>query len=56
MLLGERLITLLRLRETVAVDPSLGGWLEPVRDAERATTTGLPRLPGARRDHAERQP
>ena len=52
MLLGERLITLLRLRERTTVDPSLGQWLEPVREAERATTTGLPPLPGLQRDRA----
>jgi glycosyltransferase involved in cell wall biosynthesis len=52
MLLGERLITLLRLRERTTVDPSLGKWLEPVREAERATTTGLPPLPGLQRDRA----
>ena len=51
MLLGERLITLLRLRERTTVDPSLGQWLEPVREAERATTTGRP-LPGLQRDRA----
>jgi hypothetical protein len=52
MLLGERLITLLRLRERTTLDPSLGRWLEPVQVAERATTTGLPPLPGIERDHA----
>jgi hypothetical protein len=52
MLLGERLITLLRLRERTTVDPSLAKWLEPVREAERATTTGLPPLPGLQRDRA----
>jgi Glycosyl transferase family 2 len=56
MLLSERLITLLGLRQPTTVDPSLGEWLEPVRQAERATTTGLPRLPGIQRDHAWRHP
>jgi glycosyltransferase involved in cell wall biosynthesis len=52
MLLGERLITLLRLRQPTTVDPSLGQWLEPVREAERATTRGLPALAVRRRDDA----
>jgi Glycosyl transferase family 2 len=56
MLLGERMITLLGLRQPTTVDPSLGEWLEPVREAERATSTGLPRLPATQRNHARRQP
>jgi glycosyltransferase involved in cell wall biosynthesis len=50
VLFGERLIRLLGLRQRTTVDPSLGGWLEPVRHAQRATTTGLPSLPGMPRD------
>jgi glycosyltransferase involved in cell wall biosynthesis len=43
-LLGERLTELSGLRERTTVDPSLGGWLEQVREAERDTTTALPTL------------
>jgi hypothetical protein len=50
MLFGERLIALSGLREQPRVDPSLGQWLEPVREAARATTTGLPPLPGLQLD------
>lgn len=48
-LLGERLVKLSGLRRRTNVDPSLGGWLEPVRQAERGTTTGLTPLPGVHR-------
>jgi glycosyltransferase involved in cell wall biosynthesis len=50
-LLGERVIELSGLRERPSVDPSLGRWLQRVREAERATTTGLPALSGMQRDH-----
>jgi glycosyltransferase involved in cell wall biosynthesis len=50
VLLGERLIELGRLRRRTNVDRSLGEWLEPVRQAERATTTGVTLLPGVLRD------
>jgi glycosyltransferase involved in cell wall biosynthesis len=52
VLFGERLIRLLGLREQTTVDPSLGRWLEPVRQAQRATTAGIPSLSGAQRDDA----
>ena len=52
VLLGERLIELSRLRTRTTIDPALGQWLEVVRHAERATTTGLIPLPGIRRDSA----
>jgi glycosyltransferase involved in cell wall biosynthesis len=52
VLLGERLIELSGLRERTSVDPSLGRWLERVREAERATTTGLPALAVRHRDDA----
>jgi hypothetical protein len=48
VLFGERMIELSGLRQHTTVDPSLGRWLEPVREAELATTTGLPALPGVR--------
>ena len=48
-LLGERLVKLSGLRRRTNVDPSLGRWLEPVRQAERGTTTGLTPLPGVHR-------
>jgi glycosyltransferase involved in cell wall biosynthesis len=54
VLLGERLIELSGLRERTSVDPALGRWLEHLRQAERATTTGLPALPGLQPDHAGR--
>jgi glycosyltransferase involved in cell wall biosynthesis len=38
MLLGERLIELSGLRQRTPIDPSVGTWLERVRDAERATS------------------
>jgi glycosyltransferase involved in cell wall biosynthesis len=53
MLFGERIIELSRLRARTTVDPSLGRWLEQVRLAEHATTTGLPPLPGVRRHDAK---
>jgi hypothetical protein len=46
VLFGERLISLSGLRQHITVDPSLGRWLEPFRQAQRATTAGLPSLPG----------
>jgi glycosyltransferase involved in cell wall biosynthesis len=53
MMVGERMITLLRLRQRTTLDPSLGGWLEPMREAQRATTTaGLPALGSGRRADA----
>jgi glycosyltransferase involved in cell wall biosynthesis len=52
VLLGERFIELSGLRKHEAIDPSIGGWLEHVREAERATTTGLPPLPGVHRNDA----
>jgi glycosyltransferase involved in cell wall biosynthesis len=52
VVLGERFIELSGLRKHEAIDPSIGGWLEHVREAERATTTGLPPLPGVHRDEA----
>jgi glycosyltransferase involved in cell wall biosynthesis len=51
VLFGERLIELSGLRQRANVDPSLGAWLEPVRRAERATTEGLPVLPGLDHHH-----
>jgi glycosyltransferase involved in cell wall biosynthesis len=52
VLFGERLIALSGLRERTTVDPSLGRWLEPLRQAQHATTAGLPLLPGVQRDDA----
>jgi glycosyltransferase involved in cell wall biosynthesis len=52
VLFGERLIGLSGLRKHTTIDPSLGRWLEPMRRAERATTAGLPLLPGVQRDDA----
>jgi glycosyltransferase involved in cell wall biosynthesis len=52
VLLGERFIEVSGLRKQEAIDPSTGGWLEQVRAAERATTTGLPALPGVHRTNA----
>jgi glycosyltransferase involved in cell wall biosynthesis len=46
VLLGERLISLSGLRHRPTIDPSVGQWLEAVRQAERAPTTSLPPLPG----------
>jgi glycosyltransferase involved in cell wall biosynthesis len=46
VLFGERLIGLSGLREHTTVDPYLGRWLEPLRQAQRGTTAGLPSLPG----------
>ena len=46
VLFGERLISLSGLRQHTTVDPSLGRWLEPLRQAQRGTTAGLPSLPG----------
>jgi hypothetical protein len=54
VLLGERIIALSGLRERTAIDPSVGTWLEGIREAER-WTTGLPEMPGMRRDHAGRR-
>jgi GT2 family glycosyltransferase len=54
VLLGERIIELSGLREQTVVDPSLCGWLDRVREAERATTTGLPAVAAVRHDHAWR--
>ena len=42
VLLGERIIDLFGLRERKAIDPSLGRWLEYVREAAGTTTAGLP--------------
>lgn len=44
VLLGERMIDLSGLRAQKFVDPSLGGWLEHVRQAARAGTAGRPPL------------
>jgi hypothetical protein len=44
VLLGERFIDITGLRDRKTVDPSLGLWLELVRQAERGTTEGLPSL------------
>ena len=52
VLLGERLIELSRLGRSTNVDPSLGRWLEDVRRAERAPTTGLAPPPGLYSDTA----
>jgi glycosyltransferase involved in cell wall biosynthesis len=52
VLLGERLIERSGLRRPTIVDPALGQWLEDVRQAERARTTGLIPLPGLDRDSA----
>lgn len=52
VLLGERFIDLAGLRERKPVDPSLGRWLEQVRQAERGTTAGLPALYGLHRGGA----
>jgi glycosyltransferase involved in cell wall biosynthesis len=49
VLLGERFIDMAGLRQPSAVDPSLGTWLEPVRQAERGTMDGLPVLAGVHR-------
>lgn len=55
MLLGERMIALSGLRERIEIDPSVGTWLEGIRQAERSTRTGLPEMPAVRRDHAGRR-
>jgi glycosyltransferase involved in cell wall biosynthesis len=55
VLLGERVIELSGLRERPTIDPSVGTWLQGMRQAERSTTTGLPEMPTARRDHAGRR-
>ena len=52
VLLGERLIELSGLRRRSAVDPALGRWLEDVRRAERAATTGPTRRRWLYRDTA----
>jgi glycosyltransferase involved in cell wall biosynthesis len=52
VLLGERLIELSRLGRRTIVDPSLGRWLEDVRRAERAPTTGPAPPPGLYGDTA----
>lgn len=49
VLLGERVIRLSRLGHRPMIDPSLGQWLEPIRQAERAPTTTLARVPGLHR-------
>jgi glycosyltransferase involved in cell wall biosynthesis len=54
VLLGERLIELSGLRSRTIVDPALSQWLADVRQAERATTTGLTPLPGLHGDGASR--
>jgi glycosyltransferase involved in cell wall biosynthesis len=55
MLLGERVIELSGLRERAEIDPSVGTWLESIQQAERSTTTGLPKLQAGRSDHAGRR-
>jgi glycosyltransferase involved in cell wall biosynthesis len=52
VLLGERAIALSRLRRRRSVDPSVGWWLDSVREAERGATNGLTPLPGPHRDLA----
>jgi glycosyltransferase involved in cell wall biosynthesis len=52
VLLGERLIEVSGLRTHTTIDPALGQWLEVVRHADRATTTGLIPLPGIHCDIA----
>jgi glycosyltransferase involved in cell wall biosynthesis len=50
VLLGERFIDVAGLRQPKkTVDPSLGRWLEAVRQAEQGTTAGLPALLGVHR-------
>lgn len=46
VILGERLTELSGLGTRTTVDPAVGQWLELVRRAERATTTGLVPLNG----------
>jgi glycosyltransferase involved in cell wall biosynthesis len=53
VLFGERMIDLSRLRKQNAVDPSLGRWLEHVREAAGVTTAGLPPMRRIYRDGAE---
>jgi glycosyltransferase involved in cell wall biosynthesis len=48
VLFGERIIDLSGLRKPKAVDPSLGRWLEHVRQAAGVTTAGLPPMHGIR--------
>jgi glycosyltransferase involved in cell wall biosynthesis len=52
VLLGERMIDLLRLREQQKVDPSLGGWLGYVREAAGTTQEGVPPMHQIYRDGA----
>lgn len=52
VLAGEAVVRASGLRRRPAPDPALGRWLEPIRAAERATTTGLPKLPGVHLDRA----
>jgi glycosyltransferase involved in cell wall biosynthesis len=47
VLFGERFIDLAGLRQDNPVDPSLGTWLEPVREAGRGPAKGLPVLADA---------
>jgi glycosyltransferase involved in cell wall biosynthesis len=53
VLLGERIIARSGLSHRTALDPSAGRWLSHVREAERATTTGLPNLTAAWCDGTE---
>jgi glycosyltransferase involved in cell wall biosynthesis len=49
ILLGERMIELSGMRQqTPVADPDFVRWLAQVNEAERATTTGLPPVPGLR--------
>jgi glycosyltransferase involved in cell wall biosynthesis len=53
VLLGEQVIEMSGLSHRTAPDPAYGQWLRHVREAERATTTGLPNLTTARCATAE---
>lgn len=53
VLLGERMIDLSGLRTQKSVDPSLGRWLEHVRRAAAAATTGTPPIDPIYRNRLE---
>jgi glycosyltransferase involved in cell wall biosynthesis len=53
VVLGERMIELSGMRQpTTGGDPTFVRWLGQVSEAERATTSGLPAVPGLRRERS----